>query len=261
MTRQDPHLEGAPNFRDLGGYRTASGQTVRHGRIYRAGALDRLTDADITQLRALGIALICDIRSPEERKEAPNRWRERHDIGEIHIDTSAEMKHANANMLVKLRDDPSHERALDLMHQVYRAMPRAFDGKLHELFDHLLAGDKSGPVVIHCTAGKDRTGFVCALLLLALGVPRETVYADYLVSGDEERSGMLRHGATQAMTVSFGMPPHPGVVEALIGVQPAYLDLAFDTLRTEYGSIEAYLERSAGLDAGRLDALRRSLLD
>jgi protein-tyrosine phosphatase len=255
----DIRLEGAPNFRDLGGHVTADGRTVRRGRIYRSDALSQLTAADLERIRALGISLVCDIRSPQERQEAPNPWLAEHGVDEIHIDTSAELKHANEGMIEKLRNNPTPERARELMHQVYRSMPQAFSGKLHTLINRLVSGNGL-PLIIHCTAGKDRTGFVCAMLLFALDVPQSAVYNDFMLSATPERSSQLREGARRAMAHSLGEEPHPDVVDALVGVDPEYLDLALDTLTASYGSVNAYLERAGGLDRTKRAALMQALL-
>lgn len=255
----DALFEGAPNFRDFGGVPTADGRSVVRGRLFRSGALERLTERDLARIDGYGISLICDVRSPQERREAPNPWRVARGIAEIHIDTSTELRHANVGMLQKLRPDPTPAHAVAIMRKVYRTMPQAFAGKLGELIDHLVAPGGTG-VLIHCTAGKDRTGFLCALLLSALDVPPEAIYRDFLLSAALERNRHLREIALQNMTAVFGAPPHPELMDALIGVHPEYLDEALDAVRAEYGSVLGYLERAAGLDREKLAALRRALI-
>jgi protein-tyrosine phosphatase len=147
-----------------------------------------------------------------------------------------------------------------MMHEIYRSLPGAFSKKLHTLFSRLL-GERGLPVVIHCSAGKDRTGFICAMLLFALDVPFEAIYRDYLLSAALDRSQSLRDGAVRAMTAVFGAAPDPGVVDALVGVHPEYLDIALDALNSKYGSIEAYLERAGGLDPGKRRELKRLLVE
>ena len=258
--RSEIRLEGAPNFRDLGGHATIDGGIVRRGKLYRSGALHQLTQRDIEQLTTTGIALICDVRSPAERQGAPNPWREARGIAELHIDTSAELKNANEGMLERLRANPTAERAREMMHEVYRRMPGAFAGRLHVLMDRLITG-AGLPVVIHCSAGKDRTGFICAMLLFALDVPAETIYRDFLLSAALDRSQALRESAVTAMSTVFGAPPDPGLVDALVGVDAEYLDFALDTVNSQYGSIQAYLERAGGLDAHKRRRLKQLLVD
>ncbi len=256
----DLSLEGADNFRDLGGYTTLDGGTVRRGKIYRSNTLHDLSESDFEYFRKLGVSLICDLRGPIERKEAPNLWRENHGIAELHIDTSAELKNANMGMLQQLRDDPTPERAVELLSDIYRRMPGAFSGRLRVLIDRLLAGTGL-PVVIHCSAGKDRTGFVCAMLLFALDIPAETIYRDYMLSGVPGRNHRIRRTATTLMTTIFGFPPEPEVLDVLIGVQEEYLDIALDTVNSQYGSIQAYLERAGGLDAHKRRRLKQLLVE
>lgn len=253
-------LEVADNFRDLGGYAALGGGTVRHGKIYRSNTLHDLSESDFGYFRKLGISLICDLRSPVERKEAPNAWRESHGVAELHIDTSAELRHANMGILQQLCRNPTPERAAELMHDVYQRMPGAFSGRLHMLIDHLLA-ETGLPVVIHCSAGKDRTGFVCAMLLFALDVPAETIYRDYMLSGTPDRNQAIRRSAAARMTHILGSPPDPEVLDVLIGVQEEYLDTALDAVNSQYGSIQAYLERAGGLDASRRRRLKQLLIE
>lgn len=256
----DIRLEGAENFRDLGGHATLEGRIVRRGKLFRSGALDRLTSRDLEHLKKVGLSLICDVRSPDERREAPNTWREAHGVAELHIDTSAAMKTANEGMLERLRTEPTPERARAMMNEVYRRMPGAFSGRLHVLMDNLVEGTGL-PVVIHCSAGKDRTGFICAMLLFALDVPADAIYRDYLLSAAPDRSQSLRDGAARAMTAVFGAPPDPEVVDALVGVDAEYLDFALDTVNSQYGSIQAYLERAGGLDTHKRRRLKELLVE
>ena len=257
---RDLRLEGADNFRDLGGYKTLDGGTVRQGRIYRSNTLHDLSEADFVYFKQFGISLICDLRGPVERKEYPNLWRENHGIAELHIDTSAELMNASMGMLQQLRGNPTPERATELLSDIYRRMPGAFSGRLHVLVDRLLAGTGL-PAVIHCSAGKDRTGFVCAMLLFALDIPAETIYRDYMLSGAPGRNKVIRGSATALMTEIFGFPPEPEVLDVLIGVQEEYLDIALDTVNSQYGSIQAYLERAGGLDAHKRRRLKQLLVE
>ena len=171
---RDLRLDGADNFRDIGGYTTLDGRTVCRGKIYRSNTLHDLSEADFVYFKKFGVSLICDLRGPVERKEAPNLWRQNHGIAELHIDTSAELMNANMGMLQQLRGNPTPERAAELLSDIYRRMPGAFSGRLHVLIDRLLTGTGL-PAVIHCSAGKDRTGFVCAMLMFALDIPAETM--------------------------------------------------------------------------------------
>jgi protein-tyrosine phosphatase len=256
---RDPALEGADNFRDLGGCKTRDGAVIRPGKVFRSNTLHELTESDFTHFEALGVKLICDLRGPIEREEAPNLWRARHGIAELHVDTSAKLKNANLGLLRQLRDNPTPGRAVELLSDIYRRMPAAFDGLLAQLFDHIL-GDGGLPVVIHCSAGKDRTGFVCAMLMAALDVPTETIFHDYMQSGLPGRNKAIRRSATELMNEIFGFPPAPEVLDVLIGVREDYLQLALDTVAAEYGSINAYLESAGGLDAPKRLRLKQLLL-
>ena len=166
-------LEGGSNFRDLGGYKTVDGQQIKWGRIYRSGALWRLTDDDWRQIADCGIVTVCDLRSDEERELSPTLWRggaaTRH-VGQPYT----------ADLLFGTLAAHLPTGVGELDKRLYASFPELLAASLREVFARLLADD--APVLIHCSAGQDRTGFAVALLLTALGVPPETIIEDYLLS-------------------------------------------------------------------------------
>ena len=166
-------LEGAPNFRDLGGYHTRDGSRVRRGQLFRSQSLAYLTDADVDALHDLGVQLVCDLRSDGERRRSPNRLHPQFDGERLEIGIDADLR-ANGNpFLAAIASDPTPAAARRVMLSIYSDLPNAFAVIWPHLIDGLLERERL-PALIHCTAGKDRTGFACALLLLALAraVPR-----------------------------------------------------------------------------------------
>lgn len=251
-------LHGAPNFRDFGGCRTADGRRVRRAQLFRSEALSELNARDHVQLAALGIRLVCDLRSAPERLHRPTRWPAASpDILLMEID--ADLRTGDAGLLDILRADPTAHGAGRMMMQVYQMIPVALHGQLHGLFGRLANGD-GAPLLMHCTAGKDRTGVLAAIILLALGVAREDVVADYLLT--EQLRDQLRFEAKVAdvMAHMLGAAPQAEAVTALAAVKVCYLDAAFQRIEEQHGSLERYLA-AAGIDTAMLDMVRAHLLE
>ncbi|NMF87018.1 tyrosine-protein phosphatase [Aromatoleum petrolei] len=252
-------LTGAPNFRDLGGHPTQDGRRIRRARIFRSGSLSGLTPRDLDAIVKLGIRLICDLRSQAERNAAPNRWLGDHGARELHIDISADLRAGNAELLEILRRDPSAAGARRMMLQTYRYLPGAFARPLRGLFARLVGSDGL-PAVFHCTAGKDRTGFLVALLLHALGVERKTIYQDYLASA-AACCQRFRDSAARAMAIHLGGALDASAIDVICGVEACYLDESFSAMVATHGSVDFYLENVAGLGPSQLCRLRDALLE
>lgn len=258
VTAPAPLLVGAPNFRDLGGYATADGRRVRKGMLYRSEGLCSLTPDDLSVLNQLGIRLVCDIRSEHERRQAPNRW-PAPPLETLHLNVSADLR-AGYNAIARaIRDDPSEQGASAAMLLSYRQFPAAFAGHLANLFERILS-DTGIPLVFHCAAGKDRTGFVAAMLLSALDVAPRDILADYLLTSHYWHGPRTEASLRAALAGILDAPPPPGVVNALSLASPDYLQAAFSSINEEYGSVHTYLETTAGLDTRARQALQARLL-
>jgi protein-tyrosine phosphatase len=255
-----PLLVGAPNFRDMGGYSTHDSRTVRFGHLYRSEGLASLTPEDWEVVRGLGIQLICDLRSASERTHIPTLWPEGSAVQMLHLDVSADVRAGNAAMAKALLENPTAEGAREAMLISYRHFPQAFAGHLPTLFGRLLASDGL-PLVFHCAAGKDRTGFLAALLLAALGVSQQTILDDYLLSARYWGGARGETSIRQVLTVMFGAAPDDAVIKPLVAVEKAYLVAAFDAIVEQYGSVEGYLETVAGVGPAQREALKSVLLE
>src|SRR5262245_43558078 len=169
------NLEGASNFRDLGGYPTSDGHIVRWRQIFRSNHLGHLTAADVDVVRALGVRSAFDFRGVEERALAVCG------IEEIIVHSLPIEPTVVATLRARLAAGSlSAEDAMEIMRESYRGYVRQNPHSFRARFSHLV--EDRAPLVIHCTAGKDRTGFACALLLHALGVPDELIGQDYLLT-------------------------------------------------------------------------------
>src|SRR5882762_9670788 len=238
------NLAGASNFRDLGGYRTRDGRAVRWRQIFRSNHLGRLTEADIEVLRPLGLKSAFDFRGTEERVAAICGLSEIavHSLPiEPTVVTALRARLAGGIAL-------SPVDALDVMRDSYRNYVRYNTSSFRALFPHLL--EDRPPLVIHCTAGKDRTGFACALILHVLGVPDELIAEDYLLTNRFYR---------RDHTASSDLPEE--VRRVLARVEASFLAAAFDAIRDDYGDLENYLGDVLGLAEGERARLQARYLD
>jgi protein-tyrosine phosphatase len=235
-------LEGAVNFRDLGGYDAGDGLRTRWRTLFRADGLGDLTDADFVTMRGLGIRTVIDLRSAEELE------RGRFDVG-AHPATFHHFP-----VIEQLPDADAFDKQPGLLGTQYLDMVRDAGSAFVSVLE-ILAAPGSLPAVFHCTAGKDRTGVLSAIVLSLLGVDEPTVVADYALSGD----AMTRLRAK----IIVKYPDSRETIENLTDVfsaDPAQMEALLDYLRATYGSVGAYV---AGLGAGPelVAALRAALLE
>ncbi|MGJ4928337.1 tyrosine-protein phosphatase [Bradyrhizobium sp. HKCCYLS2038] len=242
----DPHrhldLQGASNFRDLGGYPSADGRHVRWRLLFRSSHLGQLTESDLAILQRLGIRAAFDFRGRDERMTGPCTMADI-TVHSLPIEPSvvpALRALASAGRLTT-------ENAVDLMRESYRNYIRKHTPRFRTLFEHLLKDH--APLVIHCTAGKDRTGVASALILHALDVPENVILEDYLLTNQLYRSDTAAH------------PDLPGdVVQAIRTVQASFLAAAFEAMRGDYGDVGNYLSDGLGLGRAERKALQERYL-
>ena len=236
-------LHGASNFRDLGGLSGDGGRRVRRTLVYRSDHLGRLNDDDLQRLNTLGVTHCVDLRGAHECQALPNR------LPGITIEHLS----IDPTVLRRVRERQQQGQALgraeavELMQETYQDFVRLRG----PVFGQLLAriAGREAPLVFHCTAGKDRTGMAAALLLGALGVHRDDVMTDYLLT-----NRLYRRDAR----VEEAAPPE--VLEVLWQVQPEFLHTAWRCIDEEFGGIDAYLAGPVGLDAAARERLRERLL-
>jgi protein-tyrosine phosphatase len=251
-------LEGATNFRSLGGLPAAGGLRIRPHLLMRADRLVGLSQADWGTLARAGLSTICDLRSEAERAEHPNRVPPSIQVHELNCEVNNDLR-ADPSLGRLMLDDPTARGAERVMIEIYRRFPGYMGATLTRIAARLIEG--GAPLLVHCSAGKDRTGFVVAMLLHALEVPDELIRADYLAS--RHWPGAVHHREALASRLGRFMPEHEveAAVDTVIDVRDVYLDSAMEALRAEFGSVQSYLEAAAGLDAARIDRLRERLLE
>ncbi|WP_324699881.1 tyrosine-protein phosphatase [Novosphingobium sp. RL4] len=251
-------LEGGRNFRDLGGYRTADGRTVKWGMLFRSGSMAGLTASDLASLDARGLRVVCDFRDHAERAAEPAPWGADAASGPtVFADDYDGMA---IGLMPKDMARMTPESARAMMTASYPTMLRTFAPQYKRMFAQLLAGH--APLAFNCSAGKDRTGVAAALLLTALGVPRETVIEDYLLTNRYLPAALAasagKGGALDGQPWSR-LPPE--VLGAFMKADRAYIEAAFGALDAHRGGAEGYLADEMGLGPAQIERLRALYLD
>lgn len=256
-------LAGAPNARDLGGLAGAGGRPVRTGLVYRAPALGRLTEQDVRRLGRCGLTDLLDLRHGSEIEVAPpDRLPPGLHVAHIPIFDPAHpvFTYVSAVLLghdLSAYDELGAEGTPGAMLAIYRwfvtspAGRAAFGKALQRI------ADATGPVLYHCSAGKDRTGWLTAMLLTALGADRATVYADYELTN--EVSAAANEALLGAIARTRGVDVE--LLRPVLVAEPRYLDEAFGAAEKEYGGADGYLRDGLGLDEQDLTRLRERLLE
>jgi protein-tyrosine phosphatase len=248
-------FEGSNNTRDLGGYTTTDGHTVRTGLLYRSAALNRVTPAGFAYLKSLGVRTNVDFRSTDERAKAPVVWPADMDVKVFAVDYTMD----TSGLVALFTGGPvTAEKTSAAMVQFYRQAPFQFGPQYKTLVHEILVGHT--PVVYNCTAGKDRTGVASAVLLTLLGVPRETVVQDYLLSNTYYRPDMPRAGEPQDPQMAFFRTLSPDVIKALMGVDRRYLEAAFDAIESRPGGWDRYVHEDLALSDADVADLKTRLL-
>ncbi|TDK45711.1 tyrosine-protein phosphatase [Antarcticimicrobium luteum] len=238
-------FDGAANFRDLGGYPAGPGRQTRWNRVYRSDSLSDLTEADLDRLSGLGLFGICDYRLPEEAGKKPDRLPEGH---QMQILNPGFLPEKTGDMLARLAEGSIDAAGIEVeVTHHYRLFARRHIAVYTPFFRMILEADGQ-PVLIHCTSGKDRTGWGSALALLAAGCDDATAVEDYLLTNAFRRD------------VSFMFPGgvDPAALHMLTSAMPIYIDTALKELRRLHGPRNAWMAE-AGLDEPERKHLRALL--
>ncbi|GHB36319.1 protein-tyrosine-phosphatase [Streptomyces cirratus] len=259
--RQVP-LQGAVNFRDLGGYRTYTGGQVRQGLVYRSDALNKLTAADLTTVSGLGLTKAVDFRVP---LEVQYDGADRLPAGLTPTSRPVSDLGLYATLLTAISSgDPVKQeqmlgggRAEAYMRDIYRTFVTGPENRAQFAATLREIAGGTGPLLYHCTSGKDRTGWVSYVLLRALGVPESSAGRDYLASNTFRAAydAQVRAGLEQS-----GRMQDPDLLIPLQEVRQDYLDAATARLEADYGGFHGYLTDGLGLDLRTLARLRSRLV-
>ncbi len=251
------HLAALPNLRDIGGYRTRSGATVVEGLLYRSNAPSGLGSGDIAALARLGLKSDYDLRTAEEARAKPDAVLA--GVRYARFDVLADSRAMSPAEIERLLHDPKKANAVlgrgridAIFTGAYRefvSLPSARTA-YRSLF-LALADRRNLPALVHCTGGKDRTGWAAAALLTLLGVPRQALMADFLKS-----NAYLMPQYRAAIDGFVARGGDREIALAIFGLKPGYLNAAFAEMTARYGTIERYFSDGLGLDAAQQKALR-----
>ena len=247
-------INGGHNFRDMGGYRTADGRTVRWATLYRSGVMSKIDASEIATLRSLGIVSICDLRTTRERERRPTTW---------HVGSPVEMLvrdyDMSAGVLKNLIAEGrgTAETIAGHMQAIYGDLLEEQAESYTALFRRL--ADGKVPLVFNCAAGKDRTGIAAALILSALGVAREHVMTDYALT-NEFMDGLVEL-MRQDEDFSRWFGEQPESAYPLLRAEPRYLEGMFAALEERHGSLESYLANILHIDRADIESMRDHLLE
>jgi len=243
-------LEGAVNFRDLGGYATKDGKQVKWGKIYRSADISKLTDEDLNVLSALHIKIDCDLRGDKEVEVAPDKIPS--ETERISLPAGSENVGAGISSYVKYM---KNEASADSMITAMYSKTDHLQKKYKPMFDHLLSLGTDEALLFHCSAGKDRTGIGAALILYSLGVNEDVIYQDY------EATNLYRKASNEQYIKALSTQ---GVSEKgarrLMAADRKYLKATFDSLKRQYGSVEYFLQLEIGLTTEKVNILRKICL-
>lgn len=247
-------VEGS-NFRDIGGYKSQNGKSVKWGLIFRSGSLANLNEQDLKLIESLKLDEIVDLRSSDERQIAPTK------IDGVNYHA---VGYSFGNLLPKTNDGTKTD-----MLNLYRNMPHRFAPQLKLVFKELLAFE--GPVLYNCAAGQDRTGFTTAMVLSALGVPKTTIFEDYHLStiyrvpkNEQPKIDLTLfkdNAAAQMFAHYKGDPKYQTPMPLKTENNIAFLEGAFMEINEKWGSVDNYLMKEIGLSKQDIAKLKLLYLE
>ncbi len=249
-------VDGVLNFRDLGGLPTEDGRQTKYGSIYRSGKLDKITKDGLSDLKMLGIQHVLDLRTPEEIKKKPDKLPSDGPIKWVNLPYGG----MNYHEIHKARKDIRKQTPAEFdgdgkMEEISRRFVNQATPQLRQVFDFLLS-EQGTPLVFHCTAGKDRTGFTAAMILSSLGVSEKTIMDEYLLSNYYRHDLIERKAKLGARILGIDHTASRTIMD----VRPSYLQAGFEEIRKEYGSTDKFLQDGIGLSMGELERLRELYL-
>ncbi|MCX2979382.1 tyrosine-protein phosphatase [Halieaceae bacterium IMCC14734] len=247
-------LQGTPNFRDLGGYAAADGRRVKWGYLFRSGQLSDLQQDDQRQLAALQLDLVCDFRREEEQANDPSQLPQPGpQVVSLPISPGS-----SASFFSEAAShwQADREAMFDFMRDINRDFALMQSQAYRQMFELLLGADDVR-MLFHCAAGKDRTGFAAALILLALGVPQETVLEDYMLTAKYFDPAI----EVARLQQKYGMDIEAEALLPVLEVHPQYLQAALDAIAAEFTSVDDYLDQYLLLDGERREFLQQRYLE
>ncbi|MBR0629540.1 MULTISPECIES: tyrosine-protein phosphatase [Bacillus] len=256
MNEHNIQFSKLANFREVGGLQTTDQMVIKQGMIYRSADLSRLTKQDILTFSTLGIQTICDLRTSSERKSHPPKIMEHDKI--VHIPMQPDsMMPSKWTMFRMLIAEGKSLSFTPIMKDVYQSMLYERKKEIQQLFT-LLSDEKNYPLMLHCTSGKDRTGFLSALIQLAAGVPVHTVLSEYMRSNEGVKMLVKRQERFVRMMSLYRVSKEQ--IQPLLGVQQDYLEDVLNEMMDTYGNAERYLLEACDVPKAQLLKMKNILL-
>lgn len=243
-------LQGAANFRDLGGYKTKNGKTVKWGKIYRSADISKLTEADLAILKEKNITYDVDFRGTQESAQAPDKL-----FPGMNYKLLPAGSDSLTNWMKEIAAAPKNSG--DSIMTAYYTNTKYFTARYRPFFDELLTLPDGQSLMFHCTAGKDRTGIAAALFLYSLGVPYQTILEDYTATNYYRTAENER--AIKGMVGMMKMDE--GMARSMMGAKKIYLDATFATINKQYGSVDNFIKNQLGLNNKQLAVLKSKYLE
>ena len=236
---------GAHNFRDLGGYKTEDGKTVKWGKIYRSDNLHSLTDEDLKYMKRLNIKSVVDFRSVEERESEPDRLNP--DMTQVLLPIKFQPKELDDDSIKNLMRDLTFGDldSSNLLRDFNIVIVEEFTEEYKSFFRHIIENNAE-PLVFHCTAGKDRAGFASAMILTILGVPREKVIEDYLLTNTYVKDHVDDKMLEIELKTFFRADTDN--LRKINLVEERYIQAAFDTIDNKWGGMDRYISEALNLN-------------
>jgi protein-tyrosine phosphatase len=253
------HFENLSNFRDVGGLPATEGRTFKTGALYRSDELSAMTAADLLKLQELNIRLICDLRSPEECQKRRPRISLGRGIRVVNIPLHDQSTQdgSRKKLLRFLFAKTGGEQFREFCRRYYHHIAFEQTSRIRDVIT-LLASEQSLPALIHCTAGKDRTGFLAAVIQLLVGVPWDLVRDDYLRTNDYLEPRLKAFIKAMRFLTLFQVSPER--MQLVLKAHPEFLAEVHDNIVTRYGSVENYLCDACAIEPDALERLKRRLL-
>ena len=264
-------LEGANNFRDIGGYRTGDGKTVRWGNLYRSDHLHNLTDKDIAYLNTANFHTIIDYRNEKEYSKQPNRlWNNQlntlrliPDASSAELAAKASNDHEKIQELISLSQSKNGKMVIDGSGLIMQEQNRDFirnpeTAKIYRELVDIILDSRNLAIVQHCRGGKDRTGFGIAIILAILGVDEQTILLDYAMTSELRYSRNMRRmekykkETDNAEILAF--------LYSMMEARSSYLEAAFDEMRIRFGSITGYLTKALKITESEREKIKQNYL-
>lgn len=240
------HLQGALNFRDIGGYATTDGHKIATGKVYRSADISKLTDADLAELDRRHIRTVIDFRGRKESAAAPDR---------LPAGADYTLAPAGSDSLPDTKKLAAQLGSDSFLLNFYTRTEH-FGPRYRPLFQKLLAQEDAAATLYHCTGGRDRTGMATALLLHLLGVPHETIEADFVASNVYLKP--MENRMFQGVAAASGKTPEQ--IREAFRLRPELLHAMFSAIERQYGSLDAFYSKELGIGEAEKATLRKKFV-